>query len=113
MHEMSITQNLLDLAVRHGENAAVKKITGLNLVIGELSSVVDDSVQFYWEFVSKDTIAEGSVLHFERLPATLCCQDCGQEFPRNEDYACPACHSNHITVKSGDEFYLQSIEVEE
>lgn len=113
MHEMSITQNLLDLALRHGKSAGVKKIIGLNLVIGELSSIVDDSVQFYWEFIAQGTIAEGAELHFERLPAILHCQDCGQEFARNEDYRCPACQSQHITVASGDEFYLKSIEVEE
>ena len=113
MHELSITQNLLDLAVRHGEAAGARRITVLNLVIGELSSVVDDSVQFYWDFVSRGTLAEGAELRFERVPARLRCQDCGHEFPPNEDYACPACHSQHIAVSRGEEFYLQSIEVED
>ena len=113
MHELGITQNLLDLALRHAKAADAKRITALHLVIGELSSVVDDSVQFYWDFVSKGTIAERSILHFERIDATLQCQECGHEFPRTAEYACPGCGSSQVAVKSGDEFYLQSIEVED
>jgi hydrogenase nickel incorporation protein HypA/HybF len=113
MHELNITQNMLDLAVRHGQAAGAKRITALNLVVGEFSSVVDDSVQFYWDFVSQGTIAEGAALRFQRMPAVLQCLDCGQEFPRNADFICPACHGSRIVVKSGEEFFLQSIEVEE
>jgi len=113
MHELGITQNLLDLALRHAEAAHAHRITALHLVIGELSSVVDDSVQFYWDFVSKDTIAEGAALHFERISAVLQCHDCGHEFPRSGDYHCPQCGSGRVTVKRGEEFYLDSIEVED
>lgn len=113
MHEMSITQNLLDLALKHAQQAGAARITDLYLVIGELSSVVDESIQFYWDFVTKDTIAAGATLHFERVGATLRCQECGQEFPLNEDYHCPHCQSRRVVVASGDQFFLQSIEVEE
>jgi len=113
MHELGITQNLLDLALRHAEPAGAKKITALHLVIGELSSVVDDSVQFYWDFVSQGTIAQGATLHFERIPAAFECQDCGELFPRNDGYVCPACGSGRVRVKLGEEFYLKSIEVED
>ena len=86
---------------------------GLHLVIGELSSVVDDSVQFYWDFVSKGTIAEGARLHFERIPAAFRCLDCQTEFGRNDRYQCPACGSGRVTISAGEEFFLRSIEVEE
>lgn len=113
MHELSITQNILNLALQHAEAAGARRITAINLVIGELSSVVDDSVQFYWDFIGQGTMAEGATLHFERVRAILQCRDCGHEFPRNADYTCPACGSLRIAVKSGDEFYMKSIEVEE
>lgn len=113
MHELGITQNLLKLALDHAEPAGARQITALYLVIGELSSVVDDSIQFYWDFIAKGTIADGAQLHFERIPAAFQCEACGTEFPRNEDYACPACGSRHVHVIHGEEFYLKSIEVEE
>ena len=113
MHELSVTQSLLDIALRHAERADARRITRLNLLIGELASIVDDSVQFYWDIVSRGTIAEGSELHFERVPGRLRCLVCGHTFPLNpQDYACPACGEVRVTAAGGDEFRLESIEVE-
>ena len=113
MHEMSITQSLLEIALRHAERADARRIIRLNLVIGELASIVDDSVQFYWDIVSQDTIAERAELHFERVPGVLRCLSCGHTFPLNgRDYACPDCGERRVVVAGGDEFRLESIEVE-
>jgi hydrogenase nickel incorporation protein HypA/HybF len=114
MHELSVTQSLLDIALRHAERASAQRITRLNMVIGELASIVDDSVRFYWDIVSRDTIAEGAELHFERIPGTLRCLGCGHTFPLNDsrDYVCPACGEGQVTAAGGDEFRLESIEVE-
>ena len=113
MHELSITQSVLDIALRHATQAGARRITRLNLVIGELSSVVDDSVQFYWDIVSRETIAAGSELHFERTPGALRCLGCGHTFPLNgQDYACPACGETQVVTAGGDDFRLESIEVE-
>jgi hydrogenase nickel incorporation protein HypA/HybF len=32
------------------------KVTGINLVVGELSGVSDDSVQFYFDILKKGTV---------------------------------------------------------
>jgi hydrogenase nickel incorporation protein HypA/HybF len=113
MHELSITQSLLEIALRHAERASAQRITRLNLVIGELASIVDDSVQFYWDIISQDTIAEGAQLHFERVPGTLRCLACGYTFPLDgRDYACPICRERQVVAAGGDEFRLESIEVE-
>jgi hydrogenase nickel incorporation protein HypA/HybF len=112
MHELSVTQSVLEIALRHAEQAAAHRITRLNLIIGELASIVDDSVSFYWDIVSQGTIAEGSDLHFERVPATLRCLGCSYVFPLNgRDYVCPACSDTRVAIAGGDEFRLESIEV--
>lgn len=113
MHELSVTQSLLDLAVQHANNAGAVRIKELNLVIGELSSIVDDSVQFYWDMLTQGTIAQGSVLNFRRIPATLRCNACGHEFPMDrERFTCPACASKKVVVAGGEEFFLESIDVD-
>ena len=110
MHELAVTQSALDLALQY---AGGKRITTIHLVVGELSSIVDDSVQFYWDFISRDTLAEGAVLHFERIPARFRCRDCGQSYLlRESDLVCPACGSQRVELTSGDEFYLSAIDVE-
>ena len=113
MHELSVTQSLLEIALRHAERANARHITQLNIVIGELASIVDDSVQFYWDIVSRDTIAEGAELRFERVPGILRCLGCGHTFPLNgRDYTCPACGAGRVVAAGGDDFRLESIEID-
>jgi len=113
MHELSITQSILEIALRHAEQAGAERITCLNLVIGELSGIVDDSVQFYWDTIAKDTIAEGAELHFERVSASLRCLSCDHVFALNgRDYTCPVCGEGRVVAEGGKEFQLESIEVE-
>lgn len=60
MHELAVTQSILDISLRHAQKAGAEKITGINLVIGEFASIVDDSVQFYWELYAQGTIAQNA-----------------------------------------------------
>jgi len=113
MHELTITESLLEIALRHGEKASANRITDLYLVIGELSSVIDDSVQFYWEIIAKDTPAEGAKLHFQRKPIEIQCRDCGKIYqPTDKKLACPNCQSINIDILSGEEFFLEAINIE-
>ena len=113
MHELSVTESILEIAVRHGQNAGATRITNLHLVIGQLSSIIDDSVQFYWDIISKDSLAEGAKLHFRRIATLLRCLDCDHEFtPEKEDFACPQCGSIRIKVSAGEEFFLEAIDIE-
>jgi len=113
MHELPVTQSILEISLRHAQRAGAKRITDLYLRIGQLSYVVDDSVQFYWDLIAKDTIAEGARLHFQRVPAEFLCLDCDQRYaPDGENLACPRCGSTHVKLATGDEFSLESIDVE-
>jgi len=111
MHELAVTQSILKTALDAAEKASASRITDIHLVIGQLSSIVDDSVMFYWDMIAVDTIAEGARLHFQRPPAQLRCQDCQHIYPLTGDFSCPACGNGHVELISGDAFYLESIEV--
>ncbi len=113
MHELPVTESILDIALRHAEAAKAERITALHLVIGQLASIVDDSVQFYWDIISKGTIAEGATLDFRRLPTELLCLQCEKRYaPGQADLACPECGSVAVKVVTGEEFYLEAIDVE-
>lgn len=113
MHELPVTESILEIAIRHARQANAKRITNLYLVIGQLASIVDDSVQFYWDIISKETIAEGATLHFKRKPATLTCLECNHQYTPGEDgFSCPNCMSDKVKVVSGDEFFMEAIDVE-
>jgi hydrogenase nickel incorporation protein HypA/HybF len=78
MHELPVTQSILDIALRHAEG---KRITDIYLVMGDLSRLVDDSIQFYWDIIAKDTVAAGATLHFRRVPAEFQCMVCFEKYP--------------------------------
>ncbi len=111
MHELVVTESILEITLRHAKKAGDIRVTDLFLVIGELSSVIDDSVQFYWDFVSEGTVAEGAKLHFRRVPAEFACQACGNKYRLTDNLTCPKCESNDIRIVAGREFSLEAIEV--
>lgn len=113
MHELPVTENILEIALKHAEEAHATKITNIHLVIGQLSSIVDDSIQFYWDFLAKDTIAEGATLHFRRIPMQLKCIDCETIYtPENQELHCPECHSQKFLIIQGEEFFLEAIDID-
>ncbi len=113
MHEASITESMLSLALEKAKEAKAGKITRINLVVGELSGVVPECVQFYFDEMSKKTIAEGATLAFETKPTQLKCRKCQTVFtPDNHEWKCPKCKETSVEIASGRECYMESIEVE-
>ena len=95
MHELAITQSMFDIVLKQAEQAQAKKVTKINLVIGEMTGVVSDSVQFYLDFMTKDTIAEGAAVSITMVPAKARCRNCNRTFELKEfDWTCPNCKGN-------------------
>ncbi len=113
MHEMSVTQQILDIAINKARENGATKVARINLVIGEISSLVDDCLQFYFNFLAKGTIAQEAVLSFQRIALQVKCRLCGQTFtPSAEPWTCPACQKWDAEIIGGNEFYVDSIEIE-
>ena len=123
MHEMSITQAILDLALEHAKG---QRITDIYLRVGMMSPVVPESVEFYFEHLSKDTQAEGATLHFETVPIEMTCLDCGQQADLSDLMGEPPrtimvqalargcqCSSNNLRVTGGTGFDMVSIGVKD
>ncbi|HLO16769.1 MAG TPA: hydrogenase maturation nickel metallochaperone HypA [Anaerolineales bacterium] len=111
MHELSLTQNLLNIALK---NADSKRIVNVNLLIGPFSDEREESIQFYWRDLAKGTLGEGAKLNFEHVKAEMKCLACGATFnlEDEEESICVYCHSDRVQLLSGDEVRLESIDVE-
>lgn len=113
MHELPVTQALLELVLERGAGANAARVTDIYVEIGQLSSYVDDSVQFYWDIISRGTMAERARLHFRRIPLELRCTICGEQFhPSGESFACPHCGSDAVMVAAGEAFCMVGLDVE-
>ena len=115
MHELPATQGILSVALEAAQQNGARRITAIDLTIGELASLLNDSVQFYFDILSQGTIAEGAVLRFRREPGTATCVDCGHQFSVSAPLSatCPVCAGVRLHVSGGREFYVESIEVED
>src|SRR5215216_2185534 len=113
MHELSVTESLLKIAVQHAEQANAKRVTDLHIVIGDLASMVDESLKFYWDIIAKETIAEGAKLHFRRVSAELQCNNCLEKYhPTDHALVCPIGDVAGARTIEVEEFALESIDVE-
>ena len=114
MHELAVTQSILKIVLRHAEQAGAKRVDAIHLIVGELSTNVDESVQFYWDIIARDTIAEGATLHFRRVPAELQCIACFTKYhPGSGELVCPKCGSVGAKIIAGEEFSVEAIDVDE
>ena len=113
MHELSITRSMLEIVLKQAEQAHAKKVTQINLIIGEMTGIVSDSVQFYLDILTKETIAKNALVSFTIVSSKARCRNCNQTFELQEfDWTCPYCQGNIIDVTTGKELIVESIEVE-
>ena len=111
MHELSLSSAIHATVEKH---AAGRKVTLVNVQVGKLRQVVPDSLAFYFDVVSRDTVCEGARLELEVIPARLRCRSCENEWePDFPTFRCPFCVNSNVEVLSGEEFLVDSIEVEE
>jgi hydrogenase nickel incorporation protein HypA/HybF len=111
MHELSIASAIVEIVERH---AAGRKVTGVDVKVGHLRQVVPDALEFAFELVSKDTVAEGAVLAIEEVPAFAQCRACGAETELKQFPAhCTECGSLDVELDGGDELLVDSLELED
>jgi hydrogenase nickel incorporation protein HypA/HybF len=111
VHELSLSSAIVNTVAKHARG---RRVTVVNLRVGRLRQVIPDTLEFYFEFVARDSVCEGARLVQEVIPARLRCRGCEHEWAIEiPAFRCPACAGSDVEVASGDEFEVESIEVEE
>lgn len=112
MHELSLMQDTVILAVQHARQAGGTRIHRLMMRIGPLSGVVPEALEFAFEVVARGTMAEGARLEIERVPILCHCAACAREFEAADMLCeCPECHQPSSEIRRGREMHLMSVEV--
>jgi len=112
MHELKAATDILNIALeaceKEGEDAY---ITDIFLVIGELSSYLDDSLGMYFAEIARDTKAENAKLHFKRIPARFFCEKCNRHYDkRGSNFSCNTCGEiGKLDRTSAKEFYVEEV----
>jgi len=111
MHELPIVLEVLRLVNEEAEQKGIKNISSITIVVGELSAVISESVELYFEMLSEGTQCEGAKLVYEHKPCILHCRACDYKFEHTKGFDCPRCGETAFLVKgSGRELYVKSID---
>jgi len=113
MHELGITEEILESVLQEAEQAQAERVSAVYLVNGPFSGVADEAVRFYWPTVTRQTLCEGSILHFVAEPGEALCLDCEETFEATDyDLLCPICGGGRVQLIAGNRLRLESIEVD-
>jgi hydrogenase nickel incorporation protein HypA/HybF len=112
MHEVSLMESTLELAVRSAQQQGASQIHQLTLRVGQLSGVIPEALEFAFEVVRQGTLADQAKMVIESVPALCHCANCDRDFqPDDYIYDCPHCHQICSEVRQGKELELVSLEV--
>ena len=95
MHELGITQGIIDRARETAVANGARKVTGLNVVMTPAADFTQDSIEMYFEMLTgDDEFFRGARLHFEHKPVAATCLSCSDEFSTDAPHPiCPQCGS--------------------
>ena len=104
MHELSITQSILDYSLSEAKKHGGVKIREIRLLLGPFSGIVPECIQMYMDLLAEGTIAQGVKIR---------CRDCGKESEITRRHiACPFCESLRLEILSSNDFIIDSLEVD-
>ena len=114
MHELKAATDILNITLAEIEkNEKAASVTDIYLVIGELSSYLDDSLNMYFSEIAQGTAAKEAVLHFKRVPAQFYCEQCNKNYnKRGSDFSCDTCGNiGRLNRDSAKELYVSEIKI--
>jgi hydrogenase nickel incorporation protein HypA/HybF len=110
VHELSIAQAIVDVAVRH---AGDSRVTRVCVEVGRLRQVVPAALAFAFELCAHGTPVAGAELDIAAVPVVVTCRACGVESsPSAFPLACEACGGLSVEVVRGEELRVESLELE-
>lgn len=113
MHEMSLALNIVEIITNKALEEEAKKITEIDLEIGELAGIEQSALEFCMEAACRDTLAEGAKVIYSPVEALARCGACQHEFkPEFLFTRCPSCNGFQVDVIQGKEFKIRSINID-
>jgi hydrogenase nickel incorporation protein HypA/HybF len=108
VHELSITQSVVDAVADH---AAGSRVLSVRLTVGRLSGVVPDAMRFCFELLAEGTPLDGARLDIDEPAGAAHCGSCGSDFALPDLVLLCPCGSADVAVLAGRELKIRSVEV--
>lgn len=108
MHELAITQSVVDAVC---ERAAGRPVRTVSVRVGLLTAVVADAMRFCFDLVTEGTLAEGARLEIHQPPGAGYCRACDTAFTLTDLVLLCPCGSADVEITSGQELQIISMKV--
>lgn len=114
MHELSLSYATVESVLESIANLNASRVISLTLVAGELSGVSIEAFRFSFPIAAAGTILEGVDLILNKEPVRIYCAACDEisALVSIQSFRCPACGRPSGDIRSGEDFIIQSIELE-
>jgi Zn finger protein HypA/HybF involved in hydrogenase expression len=110
MHEYGVALDVAEIAL---QTANGKLITKVNLCVGALSGIFDQSLTMYLELIFTERQKKAPAIAVTKVAARFGCS-CGKEYaPVKLFDPCPFCGGFDRTILDGNECTIESIEVDD
>ncbi|MDA8228820.1 MAG: hydrogenase maturation nickel metallochaperone HypA [Desulfitobacterium hafniense] len=109
MHELSIMQGVFDIVLDNAEKHSLTKITKINIVVGEISGVEPEALDFAFSYFARGSIAEGAEFSITRVPLTGRCRRCGEKLQGLVNLECKCEGPPAYEMLTGTELYVNTI----
>jgi hydrogenase nickel incorporation protein HypA/HybF len=113
VHELSLCCSIYDIVGKALASRPGHSVEAVNLQVGQLRQVVPESLEFCWGMVTQDSPLAGSMLVIDQVPVVLDCLSCGESTTAADVFmlTCGSCGGGTITVRTGEEFMVTSLDV--
>ncbi len=100
MHELGITQGIIDRAREAAQANGGRRVTDLFLAMTPAADFSQDSIEMYFEMLAgEDDFFRGAVLHFDHQSVAATCLSCSDEFSTDAPQPiCPQCGSRLVQL---------------
>ena len=114
MHELSIAQNIVELATEAATRANAERVIAVTLKVGRFAGIEPGALLFSYEIAAQGTILEGSRLEIVHVPLVVWCAHCLKEVELDsvQRLRCPTCGTPCGEIRRGRELDIESLEIE-
>jgi hydrogenase nickel incorporation protein HypA/HybF len=111
MHELAITQEIVEAVLERAEQAGGRRVARVVIAIGQLTAVLPAAVRFCFELCAEDTLLAGAALIIEQPPGTARCRRCDAQVTLADLLGLCDCGSNDLAWLSGHELQIRELEM--
>ncbi len=113
MHEVSLTRNILEIALSEAVKAGAARIRLIRVKAGALAGVVPEAMEFAFRVLrDENPVTAEATLMIEEVSAGCRCRACGLDFePPDSVFECPRCGSLDAEILRGRELEIAQLEV--